>query len=208
MCRLQRPDGQTGKLPPHAEGDYGVWTYDDTTQSGIYTATLGFASLAQQSFAVNVDTRQSDLAAIGRGRPQKRSLAGRSLSLSNEPARALTPLCRPGGSPPRCTSVCCMRFLDCYSLKSFWPGDSAITHHERYLPIWLEHWLGVNAGPGEGMVWRLECHWPWPPWVTLLAAILAVVIVAAIYRRESRQASGRYRAALAVMRLASIALVL
>ena len=76
------------------------------------------------------------------------------------------------------------------------------------LPIWLEHWFGINAGPGEGVAWRLEGHWPWPPWVTLLTAILAVVVVAAIYHRESRTAGGRYRAALAVMRLTSIAIVL
>ena len=76
------------------------------------------------------------------------------------------------------------------------------------LPIWLERLLGIEPGPGEGTVWSLENRWPWPPWVTLLAAVAAVVFVAAIYLREGRQAGGRYRAMLAVMRLAIIALVL
>ena len=62
--RLQRPDGQSRQITLHAEGDYGVWTYDDTLRSGIYTATLGSPAYTQR-FAVNVDTRQSDLAALG-----------------------------------------------------------------------------------------------------------------------------------------------
>ena len=76
------------------------------------------------------------------------------------------------------------------------------------LPTWLERLLGIEPGPGEGTVWSLENRWPWPPWVTLLLAVAAVVFVAAIYLREGRQAGGRYRAMLAVMRLAIIALVL
>jgi hypothetical protein len=76
------------------------------------------------------------------------------------------------------------------------------------LPLWLERLLGIDAGPGEGTVWSLENRWPWPPWVTLLLVTVALVFVTAIYFRESRQASGRYRAMLAVMRLSLIALVL
>jgi hypothetical protein len=76
------------------------------------------------------------------------------------------------------------------------------------LPIWLERWLGLAPGSGEGTAWRLEIHWPWPSWLTLLAALAAVAAVVAIYLREGRQASRPYRLALAAMRLGLVALVL
>ena len=61
---LKRPDKQTRKIALHAEGDYSVWSYGDTLQSGFYTATLGPPAGAAESFAVNVDTRESDLATL------------------------------------------------------------------------------------------------------------------------------------------------
>ena len=44
------------------------------------------------------------------------------------------------------------------------------------VPTWIERLLGINAEPGEGTVWSIECAWPWPPWVTLLLAALAVAL--------------------------------
>ncbi|MGD0900431.1 MAG: vWA domain-containing protein, partial [Thermoguttaceae bacterium] len=76
------------------------------------------------------------------------------------------------------------------------------------LPIWLERWLGLAPSAGEGTAWRLEIHWPWPSWVTLLAAAAAATLVVAIYLREGRQASRRWRLMLAAMRLGLVALVL
>jgi hypothetical protein len=72
LVRTQRPDQSASpRLPPqgvqialHAEGDYSAWSYADTWLSGIYTATLGPPISRSQSFAVNVDTRESDLAAV------------------------------------------------------------------------------------------------------------------------------------------------
>ena len=61
---LTRPDGQTRQLALHAEGDYAAWSYGDTTQSGIYTARVGSPSALGESFAVNVDVRESDLARL------------------------------------------------------------------------------------------------------------------------------------------------
>jgi len=62
---VQRPDGQRRKVPLHAEGDYSAWSYADTTLSGIYTARFGPPVSRNQCFAVNLDTRQSDLASLG-----------------------------------------------------------------------------------------------------------------------------------------------
>ena len=76
------------------------------------------------------------------------------------------------------------------------------------LPMWMERWLRLPTGPGEGTAWRLESSWPWPSWLTLLAVIVAVVVIVAIYLREGRRASRRYRLTLAAMRLGLVALVL
>jgi len=75
------------------------------------------------------------------------------------------------------------------------------------VPAWVERLLGIETGPGEGTVWRLQTAWGWPPWVTLLAAVFAVVFVVAIYLRESRQASRGYRLGLAAVRLVLILLL-
>jgi hypothetical protein len=76
------------------------------------------------------------------------------------------------------------------------------------LPNWMERWLGLTAGGGEGTAWRLEIHWPWPSWVTLLAALAAAALIVAIYLREGRQASRRYRLTLAAVRLTLLAMLL
>jgi hypothetical protein len=58
---LRRPDGHSRQVPLRAEGDYSAWSYADTMISGIYTAKFGQTASRGQSFAVNVDTRESDL---------------------------------------------------------------------------------------------------------------------------------------------------
>ena len=74
------------------------------------------------------------------------------------------------------------------------------------LPMWMERWLGLANSPGEGTAWRLEYHWPWPSWITLLAVIAAVLAVVTVYLRENRQARPGYRLMLAAMRLSLVAL--
>jgi hypothetical protein len=76
------------------------------------------------------------------------------------------------------------------------------------LPQWMESWFGLSHGAGMGVAWRLDYHWPWPAWLTLmgLAALFAAVV--GIYLRESGQAGRRLRLALAAMRLAAIGVVL
>ncbi len=76
------------------------------------------------------------------------------------------------------------------------------------LPAWMERWLGLKGGSGEGVAWRLEGHWPWPTWLTLLVAILAALVIVGIYLREGRQTSRRYRLCLAAIRLAVVGIVL
>jgi hypothetical protein len=76
------------------------------------------------------------------------------------------------------------------------------------VPAWVERLLGINTGSGEGTVWSIDSAWPWPPWVTLLLAALAVVFVAMIYWREGARISRRYRIMLAGLRLAILGLLL
>ena len=75
------------------------------------------------------------------------------------------------------------------------------------LPIWFERLLGLPTGEGEGTAWSLAHGWDWRPSITLGFAIAAVAFVVACYLRENRHASLTYRMILAVMRLATIGIV-
>jgi hypothetical protein len=75
------------------------------------------------------------------------------------------------------------------------------------LPAWVERLLGVEAGHEEGTIWSLEHTWTWPPWITLLFLVFAVVFVVAIYLREGRRSRGAYRLMLAAIRLCLVAIV-
>ena len=76
------------------------------------------------------------------------------------------------------------------------------------LPTWMERWFGLSNGPGMGIAWRLDYHWPWPPWATLLGIAMLVVVIVGIYLREGRQAGRGYRLVLAALRLFALGLVL
>lgn len=76
------------------------------------------------------------------------------------------------------------------------------------VPSWIERLLGISAGSGEGTAWGLEHSWRWPAWITLLIVILAVVVVVATYLHEGRRMKGWFRALLASIRLALVAIAL
>jgi hypothetical protein len=75
------------------------------------------------------------------------------------------------------------------------------------LAPWIARLLGIEIEPGEGTVWSLEHVWALAPWVTLILAVLVAVYVLGIYGRENREASRRFRTALACMRLGVLAIV-
>lgn len=58
---MHRPDGDEESVRLAAEGDYGVFSYLDTTTSGIYSAHTNTSLARTQLFAVNLDTAESDL---------------------------------------------------------------------------------------------------------------------------------------------------
>jgi hypothetical protein len=61
---VQSPDGRKRPAQLHAAGDRFALTYADTSQSGIYEATFGPPTNRSQTFAVNVDTAESDLTQV------------------------------------------------------------------------------------------------------------------------------------------------
>jgi hypothetical protein len=61
---VQSPDGRKRPAQLQPAGDRFALTYADTLQSGIYTVQFGPPANRCQTFAVNVDTAESDLAAI------------------------------------------------------------------------------------------------------------------------------------------------
>ncbi len=72
-----------------------------------------------------------------------------------------------------------------------------------------EWFLGIPpAEPGQGMEWRYAQSFPWPAWGVLLFAVLAVVYVAGVYRRDAAHLSRRARLGLTALRLASLVVLL
>lgn len=58
---IRTPAGETDTVRLKPSGDASQWRYDATTQSGIYSASLGSPLNRTETFAVNVDTAESDL---------------------------------------------------------------------------------------------------------------------------------------------------
>jgi len=55
------PDGRNERLSLAAKGDESLWSYSGGVVSGAYEARLGAPTKAAQKFALNVNTRESDL---------------------------------------------------------------------------------------------------------------------------------------------------
>jgi hypothetical protein len=76
------------------------------------------------------------------------------------------------------------------------------------LPDWLAPWLSAEPAAGDGVTFRVDFSWPFPPWATLILLLAAVACVGLIYAYESRAAGRRYRLMLATMRLCALAILL
>ena len=76
------------------------------------------------------------------------------------------------------------------------------------LPEWMQRVLGIETGPGEGTVWSLDHAWTWAPWLTVLLVAAIAIYVLTFYLREGREATVRQKVALAVIRLAVVAILL
>lgn len=61
---IETPDGRRHRAQLRASGDYSALNYADTAQSGIYVARLGPPVNRSHTFAVNVDTTESDLTSV------------------------------------------------------------------------------------------------------------------------------------------------
>jgi hypothetical protein len=76
-------------------------------------------------------------------------------------------------------------------------------------PGWLADWLGVSTPSGDGAAtWSLDSAWDWAPWATVVLGLGAVLWTGMLYARESSSAGKHYRTLLAMLRLATIAIVL
>lgn len=58
---ITTPHGPIESIPPSSEADAGRWSFDETDFRGIYKVRAGSRTANEQKFAVNVDTRESDL---------------------------------------------------------------------------------------------------------------------------------------------------
>ncbi len=76
------------------------------------------------------------------------------------------------------------------------------------LPDWLSKWLGVDAGGGHGVAWRLLEFWNWPTWAGVLAVLAAAILVLAAYWHDVGAARRRMRLLMAGLRLTTILLLL
>ena len=58
---IEGPDDESDRVPVKNDGERSRWVYDRAMWSGMYTARYGDPLDKAESFAVNVDTRESDL---------------------------------------------------------------------------------------------------------------------------------------------------
>jgi len=75
------------------------------------------------------------------------------------------------------------------------------------LPKWLLTRLNIDTGSGEGAAWSLGHSWLLPPWLSVVAAVLIVMLVVWCYRLEGGAASRTMRGVLATTRLLALAIV-
>ena len=61
---IRTPDDRSDQVRVAADADAARWSYLDTSVSGIYSARSGTGAVPQETFAVNVDTANSDLAKL------------------------------------------------------------------------------------------------------------------------------------------------
>jgi hypothetical protein len=77
------------------------------------------------------------------------------------------------------------------------------------LQRFLAWYLGLRCPrPGEGIAWRFDWRWPTPQWLILISAILTIIFVAGIYRREGKHLGVLKRSGLTGLRLAVFAVIL
>ena len=121
-CR--RPTAARTRRSCTPTGDYCALSYADTMQSGIYAVRFGPPVDRSQTFAVNVDTAESDLAQIDAeelrsevwpGVPFVHQTSWQDLGATGPAARS--------AAEAACTSICSTRCWDCCSSKRSWPGD-------------------------------------------------------------------------------------
>ena len=58
------PGGEIEKVRLRVEGDRSVWSFDNTLTAGVYRANAGDPEAEEQLFAVNLDTKESDLSRV------------------------------------------------------------------------------------------------------------------------------------------------
>jgi hypothetical protein len=66
VLTVETPLGENERVPLQVDGASSHWEFDHTVWSGVYRAQLGPPVLQEQQFAVNVDTRESDLKPLDR----------------------------------------------------------------------------------------------------------------------------------------------
>ncbi len=92
---VERPDGRVQSVPLRAGGGDGEWTCADTYRSGIYTVRFGPPLERTRSFAVNVNTGESDLAPATIEELRSQVLPGVPLGCRSDPTAPGSPAARP-----------------------------------------------------------------------------------------------------------------
>lgn len=90
---LKTADGRQEQLRLTVDADGSRWSFGDTNYSGVYTATIGPPVARDETFCVNVDTAESDLARIDPG--------GASQTIHDQPAGEPRPAGRRQRQPPQ-----------------------------------------------------------------------------------------------------------
>jgi hypothetical protein len=203
---LTRPDGSTEQLPLAAVGLEAAWSDPRVLASGVYTAELASGTVEQ--FAVNLDTRESDLARFdpellpSQFSRQWQSSASSPLTIPPAAGTSYFRWLLDGGPrAPDDRSRARLVSRQGARMKNYW--------------LEVERWLSGGPSPGSatgegasGLEATVQATWELPPWLILATLLVCGGLLLAIYFREGPSTARRWKVLLAALRLSLVGIVL
>jgi hypothetical protein len=82
--KIRTPAGESSVVRLKNEGDWSDWTFVDTQAAGVYQASLPVGPATEETFAVNLDTTESDLAKVDPAELREQVWSGVPFVLRND----------------------------------------------------------------------------------------------------------------------------
>ena len=204
---LQMIHGQRSRrVPIRLDGPQSRWTFSATQTSGFYRAQYGPDGDPARLFAVNLDTRESDVRRVDpRQLPSHLQLRAPAPRRPGHRRRGPPRVARLPSAPGRGDGPVADRDVSGVVYRQSTSMNPPGGNSQNAWLEWFPPWSGLGAT--DHLEPALQHSWPWPAWVTLLLLLVAGAWVVTIYLCESGRISPLTRLGLMLLRLAQIGLV-